>query len=131
VIDMVVASVLLSMGMMMLPPVMISMPFKVLFVCARGRLGAIDRLADTGIPMTIELLNQVSRQTFETVLLVGGPVLLVSLIVGVLISIFQAITQLQEVTLTFVPKIVAIFITLLLTLPWTVKVLVGFTRGLL
>ncbi len=59
--------------------------------------------------MTIELLNQVSRQTFETVLLVGGPVLLVSLIVGVLISIFQAITQLQEVTLTFVPKIVAVF----------------------
>ena len=80
--------------------------------------------------MTIELLNQVSRQTFETVLLVGGPVLLVSLIVGVLISIFQAITQLQEVTLTFVPKIVAIFITLLLTLPCTVKVLVGFTRCL-
>ena len=80
--------------------------------------------------MTIELLNQVSRQTFETVLLVGGPVLLVSLIVGVLISIFQAITQLQEVTLTFVPKIVAVFLTLLLTLPWTVKVLVSFTRGL-
>jgi flagellar biosynthetic protein FliQ len=80
--------------------------------------------------MTIELLNQVSRQTFETVLLVGGPVLLVSLIVGVLISIFQAITQLQEVTLTFVPKIVAVFLTLLLTLPWTVKVLVDFTRGL-
>ena len=80
--------------------------------------------------MTIELLNQVSRQTFETVLLVGGPVLLVSLIVGVLISIFQAITQLQEVTLTFVPKIVAVFLTLLLTLPWTVKVLVSFTKGL-
>lgn len=80
--------------------------------------------------MTIELLNQVSRQTFETVLLVGGPVLLVSLVVGVLISIFQAITQLQEVTLTFVPKIIAVFLTLLLTLPWTVKVLVDFTRGL-
>ncbi|HMK61497.1 MAG TPA: flagellar biosynthesis protein FliQ [Dissulfurispiraceae bacterium] len=80
--------------------------------------------------MTIELLNQVSRQTFETVLLVGGPVLIVSLVVGVLISIFQAITQLQEVTLTFVPKIVAVFLTLLLTLPWTVKVLVGFTRAI-
>jgi flagellar biosynthetic protein FliQ len=78
--------------------------------------------------MTIELLNQVSRQTFETVLLVGGPTLVVSLIIGVLISIFQAITQLQEVTLTFVPKIIAVFITLLLTLPWTVKIMVGFTR---
>jgi flagellar biosynthesis protein FliQ len=80
--------------------------------------------------MTVELLNQVSRQTFETVLLVGGPTLLVSLIIGVLISIFQAITQLQEVTLTFVPKIVAVFITLLVTLPWTVKVLVDFTRAI-
>ncbi|MGO9380334.1 MAG: flagellar biosynthesis protein FliQ [Dissulfurispiraceae bacterium] len=80
--------------------------------------------------MTIELLNQIARQTFETVLLVGGPVLVVSLVVGVLISIFQAITQLQEVTLTFVPKIVAVFLTLLLTLPWTVKILVGFTRSL-
>ncbi len=80
--------------------------------------------------MTTELLNQMSRQTFETVLLVGGPVLVVSLVVGILISIFQAITQLQEVTLTFVPKIIAVFLTLLLTLPWTVKVLVGFTRGI-
>jgi flagellar biosynthetic protein FliQ len=80
--------------------------------------------------MTTELLNQVARQTFETVLLVGGPVLLVSLIVGVLISIFQAITQLQEVTITFVPKIVAVFLTLLLTLPWVVKTLVSFTRGI-
>jgi len=81
--------------------------------------------------MTIELLNQVARQTFETVLLVGGPVLLVSLVVGVAISIFQAITQLQEVTLTFIPKIVAVFITLLLTLPWTVKVMIGFTHDII
>lgn len=80
--------------------------------------------------MTTELLNQVSRQTFETILLVGGPVLLVSLIIGVLISIFQAITQLQEMTMTFVPKIIAVFITLLVALPWMVKVLVGFTRSI-
>jgi flagellar biosynthesis protein FliQ len=81
--------------------------------------------------MTVELLNQVSRQTFETVLLVGGPVLIVSLVVGMLISVFQAITQLQEVTLTFVPKIVAVFLTLILTLPWTVNVMVEFTRNII
>jgi flagellar biosynthetic protein FliQ len=80
--------------------------------------------------MTTELLNQVSRQTFETMLLVGGPVLLVSLIIGILISIFQAITQLQEMTMTFVPKIIAVFITLLVALPWMVKVMVGFTRSI-
>lgn len=80
--------------------------------------------------MTTELLNQISKQTFETLLLVGGPVLLVSLIIGVLISIFQAITQLQEMTMTFVPKIIAVFITLLVALPWMVKVMVGFTRSI-
>jgi len=80
--------------------------------------------------MTIEVLNQVSRQTFETILLVGGPVLLVSLIVGVLISLFQAITQLQEMTITFVPKIIAVFITILLTLPFMAKVMIGFTKNI-
>lgn len=80
--------------------------------------------------MTVELLNQISRQTFETILLVGGPVLLVSLVVGVLISLFQAITQLQEMTMTFIPKIIAVFVTLVIALPWMVKVLVSFTRSI-
>ncbi len=80
--------------------------------------------------MTIELLNQIARQTFTTILLVGGPILLVSLVVGLMISLFQAITQLQEMTLTFVPKIIAVFITLLVALPWMVKVLIGFTRSM-
>ncbi|HXW68090.1 MAG TPA: flagellar biosynthesis protein FliQ [Dissulfurispiraceae bacterium] len=77
--------------------------------------------------MTIELLNQISRQTFTTILLVGGPVLLVSLVIGLMISLFQAVTSLQEITMTFVPKIIAVFVTLLVALPWMVKVLVGFT----
>jgi len=77
--------------------------------------------------MTIELLNQLSRQTFTTILLVGGPVLVVSLVIGLMISLFQAVTSLQEMTLTFVPKIIAVFITLLVALPWMVKVMVGFT----
>jgi len=80
--------------------------------------------------MTIELLNQVSRQTFETILLVGGPVLLVSLVIGVLISLFQAVTQLQEMTITFVPKIIAVFVTLLLMLPFMAKVMMGFTKNI-
>ncbi|MEW6116890.1 MAG: flagellar biosynthesis protein FliQ [Nitrospirota bacterium] len=80
--------------------------------------------------MTVELLGQISKQTFETILLVGGPVLLVSLVVGILISIFQAVTQLQEMTMTFVPKIVAVFLTLLVALPWMVRVLVTFTRSI-
>ena len=80
--------------------------------------------------MTMELLNQVSRQTFETILLVGGPPLIVSLAVGILISLFQAITQLQEMTISFIPKILAVFLTLLVGLPWMVKIMVGFTRSI-
>ncbi|MBN2654450.1 MAG: flagellar biosynthesis protein FliQ [Nitrospirae bacterium] len=80
--------------------------------------------------MTVELLNQVSRQTFETIMLVGGPVLLVSLIIGLAISIFQAVTQLQEMTLTFVPKIIAVFLTIMVALPWMVKILMEFTKNI-
>ena len=80
--------------------------------------------------MTMELLNQVARQTFETILLVGGPPLIVSLVIGVLISLFQAITQLQEMTISFIPKIVAVFLTLLIGLPWMVKIMLGFTRSI-
>lgn len=80
--------------------------------------------------MTEALLSQISRQTFEAMLLVGGPILLVSLIVGVVISLFQAITQLQEMTMAFVPKILAVFLATLLTLPWMIKVMVGFTKSI-
>jgi flagellar biosynthetic protein FliQ len=93
-------------------------------------MGTPDRLTYRRIQMTIELLIQIARQTFETILLVGAPVLLVSMIVGLLISIFQTITSLQEMTITFVPKIIAVFVTLLIALPFMVKVLVGFTRSI-
>ncbi|GAB5047008.1 flagellar biosynthesis protein FliQ [Thermodesulfovibrio sp. TK110] len=80
--------------------------------------------------MTVEFLNYISKQTLETILLVGGPVLFVSLIVGVLIGLFQAITQLQEMTISFVPKVIAVFLTLLLTIPWMVNIMTKFTRGI-
>ncbi len=80
--------------------------------------------------MTTELLSQISRQTFETMLFVAGPLLLVSLVVGLFIAFFQSITQLQEMTLTFVPKILAVFLAIFIGLPWMVKVLVNFTRNL-
>lgn len=59
--------------------------------------------------MTVEFLNYISKSTFETILLVGGPVLIVSLLIGLLIGLFQAITQLQEMTISFVPKVIAVF----------------------
>ncbi|MFQ3573134.1 MAG: flagellar biosynthesis protein FliQ [Thermodesulfovibrionales bacterium] len=81
--------------------------------------------------MTTELLEQLSRQTFETILMVGGPVLLVSLVIGMGISLFQAVTQLQEMTIAFIPKIIAIFATVFLALPWMINVMVSFTRNII
>lgn len=78
--------------------------------------------------MTVETLEHVARKSFETILLVGGPVLVASLVVGILISLFQAMTQLQEATISLVPKLLAIFVTLLLALPWMIKVMVSYTR---
>ncbi|MCX8028111.1 MAG: flagellar biosynthesis protein FliQ [Thermodesulfovibrionales bacterium] len=81
--------------------------------------------------MTAELLEQLSRQTFETILLVGGPVLLVSLVIGIGISLFQAVTQLQEMTIAFIPKIIAVFATVFFALPWIINVMVTFTRSII
>lgn len=81
--------------------------------------------------MTVELVKELSGEVFKTILLASGPALGVSLLVGLLISFFQAITQIQEFTLTFVPKIVAVFLCIFICLPWMVRVLVTFTTHLI
>jgi flagellar biosynthetic protein FliQ len=80
--------------------------------------------------MTVDLVKEISGEVFKTVLLVSGPVLLVSLVVGLVISLFQAVTQIQEFTLTFVPKVIAVFITLFLLFPWTARLLMTYTTDL-
>jgi len=64
------------------------------------------------------------------VLLLALPILGVSLAVGLVISILQATTQVQEQSLTFVPKIIAVFVTLAVTAPWLLKLMLGFTSRL-
>ncbi len=81
--------------------------------------------------MTVDLVKELSGEVFKTVLIVSGPVLLVSLVTGLVISLFQAVTQIQEFTLTFVPKIIAVFITLFLFFPWIARVLMTFTTDLI
>lgn len=71
-----------------------------------------------------------AKEALTTALLVGGPVLLVSLLVGLLVSIFQAMTQIQEQTLSFIPKIIAIIAVMLLLGPWMLNVLTGYTGNL-
>ena len=67
-----------------------------------------------------------AREGVWTMILVAGPTMIVGLVVGVVIALFQALTQIQEMTLVFVPKILAIFVTLLLTLPFMGQLLASF-----
>ncbi len=81
--------------------------------------------------MTVEFIKDLAAEVFKTVMLASGPVLLVSLLMGLLISFFQAITQIQEFTLTFVPKVIAVFVCLLFFIPWIASILVDFTTKLI
>jgi flagellar biosynthesis protein FliQ len=70
----------------------------------------------------IELLNR----AVMTALLTAAPLLVTALVIGVLVSLVQALTQIQEQTLTFIPKLLAVAIVMLLSLPWMVRELVGY-----
>ena len=78
--------------------------------------------------MTISLVLTLIREASLRILVVSGPALIVSMIVGLIISIFQATTQIQEQTLTFVPKLFAIFITIILAGNFMITVLLELTR---
>jgi len=71
-----------------------------------------------------------TKNALTTMLMIGGPLLLVALVVGLLVSIFQALTQINEATLTFIPKILAIGGTLLIMGPWMIRIMTSFTAGL-
>ena len=81
--------------------------------------------------MTIEMVTEIGRQAIETTILVSAPILGLSLIVGLLVSTVQAMTQINEATLTFVPKVLAIFAATLLFLPWMMGVLIAFMTQLI
>lgn len=81
--------------------------------------------------MTVALVIQIGRDLLLTALLLAAPALVVSLVVGVLVSIFQAVTSINEQTLTFVPRIVAVGLTMVITLPWSLRVITSFTQRML
>jgi flagellar biosynthetic protein FliQ len=80
--------------------------------------------------MTEGYIITVAREAIYTVLLICAPLLGVSLIVGLTLGIFQATTQLQDPSLSFVPKIVAVLIVLVIFAPWILNILVSFTQSL-
>ncbi|MCP0886240.1 flagellar biosynthesis protein FliQ [Ligilactobacillus sp. WILCCON 0076] len=78
--------------------------------------------------MTVSLVLTLIREASIRILVISGPALLISMIVGLIISIFQATTQIQEQTLTFVPKLLAIFATIIFAGNFMITVLVEFTK---
>lgn len=80
--------------------------------------------------MSNDLAIQLARDALVMVMLVSAPMLGLGLLVGILVSIFQAITQIQEQTLSFIPKIIAIFVAVLIFGPWMLSLMVDYTREL-
>ena len=80
--------------------------------------------------MTPEAVTAMMGEAIKLTLLVGSPMLLLGLVIGLSVSIFSAVTQIQEMTLTFVPKIVVVFLALLFSLPWIIEKLTSYTINL-
>ncbi|MCC6071319.1 flagellar biosynthesis protein FliQ [Massilia sp. GCM10020059] len=79
--------------------------------------------------MTPESVMTMGRTAMEVTLMVAAPMLLVALIIGLIVSIFQAATQINEATLSFIPKLVGIFVALVLAGPWMLAVMLDYMRG--
>jgi flagellar biosynthetic protein FliQ len=80
--------------------------------------------------MSPEFVIGFARQSIELTLVIALPMLVVGLGVGVVVSVLQAATQIQEMTLTFVPKIIAVFLALLISFPWIMDKMITFTQDL-
>ncbi|HEY4321490.1 MAG TPA: flagellar biosynthesis protein FliQ [Gemmatimonadales bacterium] len=81
--------------------------------------------------MTPEMATDLIQRALSMILTVAGPMLLAALVVGIGASLLQAVTQVQEQSLTFIPKLVVIGVVFLFTLPWIMHMLVDFTVGML
>lgn len=80
--------------------------------------------------MTPESVMSLGYQAMKLALLLGGPLLLVALATGLLISLFQAATQINEMTLSFIPKLLAVFATLVIAGPWMLATVLDYMRDL-
>ncbi|HOG03482.1 MAG: flagellar biosynthesis protein FliQ [Candidatus Accumulibacter sp.] len=80
--------------------------------------------------MTPEIVMDIGRQAVEMTLLLSAPLLLAALVIGLIVSVFQAATQINEQTLAFIPKLVGMFLVLLLAGPWMLQLMVEYVRRL-
>lgn len=77
--------------------------------------------------MTPEFVTSISRDAMRVAFLLAAPPLVAALVVGLLVSIFQAVTQIQEMTLAIIPKMIAVLIALLVTFPWLLETITSYT----
>jgi flagellar biosynthesis protein FliQ len=80
--------------------------------------------------MNQDLILKLAKDTLQVTLMISGPLLLVSLVVGVVVSIAQVVTSIQDMTLSFVPRVIAVFLTFLLVFPWIMNTMLAFTSQL-
>ncbi|MDD5558331.1 flagellar biosynthesis protein FliQ [Candidatus Methylomirabilis sp.] len=81
--------------------------------------------------MNTQVVLDLGSQALQLILLLSAPILVAGLVVGLLVSVLQAVTSIQEATLAFVPKIVVVFVALIIFLPWMIKTMLSFTTSLL
>ena len=80
--------------------------------------------------MTADHVLDLASESIMVMIKIGAPVMIVALLVGVAVALVQALTQMQEMTLSFVPKVLAIFVTILFSLPFMINTLIGFGESL-
>ncbi len=88
------------------------------------------QLLREGNNLSVEFISDLATRALWVTLLVSAPILGLGLAVGVAVSIFQAVTQIQEMTLTFIPKVIAIFLAILIFGKWMILILLNFTSNL-
>ena len=81
--------------------------------------------------MTPETIMTIGQRALEITLMLSAPLLLTALATGLVVGAFQAATQINEMTLSFIPKLIALALALVIAGPWMLKVLVGYTRELI
>ena len=81
--------------------------------------------------MTVQMVMDIAQLSLFTFIKVAGPMLIASMIMGISVSLFQSMTQIQEMSLTFIPKIIAVLVVTIICLPWIVSVLMQFTEEML
>ena len=80
--------------------------------------------------MSEALLMTLTRHSLETLLWITAPMLVIAMVVGIIISVLQVVTSIQDATLAFVPRAISVFVVFLVSLPWVVHKLVAYTAGL-